>query len=154
MLHAFAAGLPDACHDGTALRDQCVGLGDVLAGEQVEIADPVSAAAMGHAIGIARRRAAAMPHRLRARKSGVQIARIFAKRLTERGNHAGQGFAGGRLEATPGGEIEIDGRDAGLGGLSGVRKARFRIGNRGKSSGGRVLYYIVMKDDSVLMLMA
>jgi hypothetical protein len=35
-----------------------------------------------------------------------------------------------------------------------VRKARFRIGNRGKSSGGRVIYYLVVAGDSVTMLMA
>jgi mRNA-degrading endonuclease RelE of RelBE toxin-antitoxin system len=39
-------------------------------------------------------------------------------------------------------------------GLKGVRKARFRIGNRGKSGGGRVIYYVMMADDTVLMITA
>lgn len=39
-------------------------------------------------------------------------------------------------------------------GLKGVRKARFRIGNRGKSGGGRAIYYVVMADDTVLMITA
>jgi len=39
-------------------------------------------------------------------------------------------------------------------GLKGVRKARFRIGNRGKSGGGRAIYYVVMADDAVLMITA
>jgi mRNA-degrading endonuclease RelE of RelBE toxin-antitoxin system len=39
-------------------------------------------------------------------------------------------------------------------GLTGVRKARFRIGNRGKSGGGRVIYYVMMADDTVLMITA
>lgn len=39
-------------------------------------------------------------------------------------------------------------------GLKGVRKARFRIGNRGKSGGGRVIYYIVVAGNEVIMLMA
>jgi mRNA-degrading endonuclease RelE of RelBE toxin-antitoxin system len=39
-------------------------------------------------------------------------------------------------------------------GLKGVRKARFRIGNRGKSGGGRVIYYIVVANNEVIMLMA
>ncbi len=38
-------------------------------------------------------------------------------------------------------------------GLRGVRKARFRIGNRGKSGGGRVIYYVVTKFEAVAMLM-
>ena len=39
-------------------------------------------------------------------------------------------------------------------GLKGVRKARFRIGNRGKSGGGRTIYYVMWADDSVLMITA
>ena len=39
-------------------------------------------------------------------------------------------------------------------GLKGVRKARFRIGNRGKSGGGRAIYYVVMADNAVLMITA
>ncbi len=39
-------------------------------------------------------------------------------------------------------------------GLKGVRKARFRIGNRGKSGGGRVVYYFLVVDNEVIMLMA
>jgi mRNA-degrading endonuclease RelE of RelBE toxin-antitoxin system len=39
-------------------------------------------------------------------------------------------------------------------GLKGVRKARFRIGNRGKSGGGRVLYFVVTSEGVVAMLMA
>ena len=39
-------------------------------------------------------------------------------------------------------------------GLKGVRKARFRIGNRGKSGGGRAIYYVMMADDTVLMVTA
>ncbi|MGA7674415.1 MAG: hypothetical protein WCA78_05145 [Rhizomicrobium sp.] len=39
-------------------------------------------------------------------------------------------------------------------GLKGVRKARFRIGNRGKSGGGWVIYYVMVADDVVLMITA
>jgi hypothetical protein len=39
-------------------------------------------------------------------------------------------------------------------GLRGVRKVRFRIGNRGKSSGGRAIYYFLVADSAVIMLMA
>jgi hypothetical protein len=39
-------------------------------------------------------------------------------------------------------------------GLKGVRKARFRIGNRGKSSSGRAIYYILIAGNAVVMLMA
>jgi hypothetical protein len=39
-------------------------------------------------------------------------------------------------------------------GLRGVRKARFRIANRGKSSGGRAIYYFVLKDQTVIMIAA
>lgn len=39
-------------------------------------------------------------------------------------------------------------------GLRGVRKARFRIGNRGKSGGGRAIYYVVISGDAVVMIAA
>lgn len=39
-------------------------------------------------------------------------------------------------------------------GLRGVRKARFRIGNRGKSSGGRAVYYILTAGGAVVMIAA
>ncbi|MBI1329549.1 MAG: hypothetical protein GC166_06565 [Alphaproteobacteria bacterium] len=39
-------------------------------------------------------------------------------------------------------------------GLKGIRKMRFRIGNRGKSSGGRSIYFVKLADESVLMLTA
>lgn len=39
-------------------------------------------------------------------------------------------------------------------GLRGVRKMRFRIGNRSKSSGGRAIYYLMMADGVVLMITA
>jgi hypothetical protein len=39
-------------------------------------------------------------------------------------------------------------------GLKGVRKARFRIGNRGKSGGGRAIYYVVMTNSAILMITA
>ena len=39
-------------------------------------------------------------------------------------------------------------------GLKGVRKVRFRIGNRGKSSGGRAIYYFLVVGNEVIMLMA
>ena len=39
-------------------------------------------------------------------------------------------------------------------GLGGVRKIRFRIGNRGKSSGGRAIYYAVVTPERVFMLTA
>ena len=38
-------------------------------------------------------------------------------------------------------------------GLKGVRKARFRIGNRGKSGGGRAIYYLMMAN-AILMITA
>jgi hypothetical protein len=37
-------------------------------------------------------------------------------------------------------------------GLRGVRKAR--IGNRGKSGGGRAIYYLLMADNTVIMITA
>lgn len=39
-------------------------------------------------------------------------------------------------------------------GLQGVRKIRFRLGNKGKSGGGRAIYYVLMADDVILMLHA
>jgi len=39
-------------------------------------------------------------------------------------------------------------------GLRGLRKARFRIGNRGKSAGGRVIYYFLVSDNVVIMIAA
>lgn len=39
-------------------------------------------------------------------------------------------------------------------GLKGIRKMRFRIGNRGKSSGGRSIYFVKLADEYVLMLTA
>ncbi|HUJ03430.1 MAG TPA: hypothetical protein VLW75_07335 [Rhizomicrobium sp.] len=39
-------------------------------------------------------------------------------------------------------------------GLKGVRKARFRIGNRGKSGGGRAIYYVLMANTTIIMITA
>jgi hypothetical protein len=39
-------------------------------------------------------------------------------------------------------------------GLRGVRKVRFRIANRGKSGGGRAIYFFVTADSVIVMLMA
>jgi hypothetical protein len=39
-------------------------------------------------------------------------------------------------------------------GLKGVRKARFAIGNRGKSGGGRAIYYFAVVETTVFMLAA
>ncbi len=39
-------------------------------------------------------------------------------------------------------------------GLKGVRKARFRIGNRGKSGGGRAIYYVMVTKSAILMITA
>ena len=39
-------------------------------------------------------------------------------------------------------------------GLHGVRKARFRIANRGKSGGGRAIYLFLITENAVIMLMA
>ena len=39
-------------------------------------------------------------------------------------------------------------------GLRAVRKARFRIANRGKSGGGRAIYYLLLKDRTVIMIAA
>lgn len=35
-----------------------------------------------------------------------------------------------------------------------MRKARFRIGNRGKSGGDRAIYYVVTSNDVVIMITA
>lgn len=39
-------------------------------------------------------------------------------------------------------------------GLGGIRKIRFGIGNRGKSSGGRAIYFLMLDDDTAIMLTA
>ncbi|PZQ49771.1 MAG: hypothetical protein DI556_09885 [Rhodovulum sulfidophilum] len=39
-------------------------------------------------------------------------------------------------------------------GLKGVRKIRFAMGNRGKSGGGRAVYYVMISDDAAIMLHA
>lgn len=39
-------------------------------------------------------------------------------------------------------------------GLGGVRKIRFGIGGRGKRGGGRAIYFLVLSDDTALMLTA
>ncbi|MGH6873000.1 MAG: type II toxin-antitoxin system RelE/ParE family toxin [Rhizomicrobium sp.] len=39
-------------------------------------------------------------------------------------------------------------------GLRGVRKVRFRIGNRGKSGGGRAIYYAMTGDGVIVMIAA
>lgn len=39
-------------------------------------------------------------------------------------------------------------------GLSGVRKLRFAMGNRGKSGGGRVVYLLMLPDDTAILLLA
>lgn len=39
-------------------------------------------------------------------------------------------------------------------GLGGIRKIRFGLGNRGKSGGGRAVYFLMLSDDTVLMLAA
>ncbi len=39
-------------------------------------------------------------------------------------------------------------------GLHGIRKARFRIAKRGKSGGGRAIYFFMVAEDAVIMLMA
>ena len=39
-------------------------------------------------------------------------------------------------------------------GLGGVRKIRFGIGNRGKSGGGRAIYFLMLADDIAVMLTA
>lgn len=39
-------------------------------------------------------------------------------------------------------------------GLGGIRKIRFGIGNRGKQGGGRAIYFLMLSDDTALMLTA
>ncbi|MGK6314228.1 type II toxin-antitoxin system RelE/ParE family toxin [Neorhizobium sp. DT-125] len=39
-------------------------------------------------------------------------------------------------------------------GLSGIRKIRFGFGNRGKRGGGRAIYFLMLSDDTVLMITA
>lgn len=39
-------------------------------------------------------------------------------------------------------------------GLHGVRKVRFSIGNRGKSGGGRAIYFLVVSDSVAVMISA
>ncbi len=43
---------------------------------------------------------------------------------------------------------------AAIRGLKGVRKIRFRIADRGKSGGGRAIYFVLLADDTVVMLTA
>lgn len=39
-------------------------------------------------------------------------------------------------------------------GLGGIRKIRFGVGNRGKSGGGRAIYFLMLADDTAIMLTA
>lgn len=39
-------------------------------------------------------------------------------------------------------------------GLGGIRKIRFGLGNRGKRGGGRAIYFLMVTDDTALMLAA
>ncbi len=39
-------------------------------------------------------------------------------------------------------------------GLGGLRKIRFAMGGKGKRGGGRAVYFLVLADDTVLMLFA
>lgn len=39
-------------------------------------------------------------------------------------------------------------------GLSGIRKIRFALRNRGKRGGGRAIYFLMLADDAALMLTA
>lgn len=39
-------------------------------------------------------------------------------------------------------------------GLEGLRKIRFALGNKGKSGGGRAIYYLMVTDDLAIMLFA
>ncbi|MGN8024449.1 type II toxin-antitoxin system RelE/ParE family toxin [Phyllobacterium sp. 22229] len=41
-----------------------------------------------------------------------------------------------------------------LQGLEGLRKIRFALGNKGKSGGGRAIYYLMVTDDLAIMLFA
>lgn len=39
-------------------------------------------------------------------------------------------------------------------GLSGIRKIRFALNNRGKRGGGRAIYFLMLSDDTAIMLTA
>lgn len=39
-------------------------------------------------------------------------------------------------------------------GLSGIRKMRFKLGNKGKRGGGRAIYFLLVADDLAFMLFA
>ena len=39
-------------------------------------------------------------------------------------------------------------------GLGGIRKVRFRVGNKGKRGGGRAIYFLMVADDVAIMLFA
>ncbi|RWX75891.1 hypothetical protein EPK99_19630 [Neorhizobium lilium] len=39
-------------------------------------------------------------------------------------------------------------------GLGGIRKIRFGIGNRGKRGGGRAIYFLMLSDETAIMLLA
>jgi hypothetical protein len=39
-------------------------------------------------------------------------------------------------------------------GLGGIRKIRFAIGGKGKRGGGRAIYFLLMADETILMLTA
>lgn len=39
-------------------------------------------------------------------------------------------------------------------GLGGIRKIRFSMGGRGKRGGGRAIYFLMMADDTAIMLFA
>lgn len=39
-------------------------------------------------------------------------------------------------------------------GLGGIRKMRFGLGGRGKRGGGRAIYFVILSDDTALMLTA
>ena len=39
-------------------------------------------------------------------------------------------------------------------GLDGIRKLRFRLGHRGKRGGGRAVYFLMLDDDTAIMLFA
>ncbi|WP_245457764.1 type II toxin-antitoxin system RelE/ParE family toxin [Phyllobacterium myrsinacearum] len=41
-----------------------------------------------------------------------------------------------------------------LQGLEGLRKIRFALGHKGKSGGGRAIYYLMVTDDLAIMLFA
>jgi len=39
-------------------------------------------------------------------------------------------------------------------GLGGIRKVRFRLGNKGKRGGGRAIYFLIVTDELAVMLFA